>query len=208
MDLNKTAKMLEGLQTIGTAAKRLGVSRRTAINTIWKLRKEGLVETGYGRRKIRMYRIRTIKKPETGFKGLYDIINENSKVKLFAKEIHKIHDHELTVEEAIVRAVKESDFRTILAALGLFNKIKSWPRLLEFAKKEQITRKIGALYDIARRTIRVKKMDERTRKALLKGKTKDKRIIKGTRSLDFKDIEKEWNVFIPFNKADLEVYKE
>src|SRR3989338_4695715 len=208
MDLTKTAKMLEGLQTIGTAAKRLNVSKRTAINTIWKLRKKGLVETGYGKRKIRMYRIRTIKKPETGFKGLYDIINENSKVKLFSAQQYRIHDHEMTVEEAIVRAVKEGDFRTILAALGLFNKIKSWPRLLEFAKKEQITRKIGALYDVARKTIRVKKIDERTRKALLKGKTKDKYIIKGIRSPDFKDIEKNWGVFIPFNKADLEVYRE
>lgn len=208
MDLNKTAKMLEGLQTADTAAKRLNVSKRTAVNTIWKLRKEGLIETGYGKRKIRLYRISAVKKPETGFRGLYDIINENSKVKLFTAQQYRVHDHELTVEEAIVRVVKEGDFRTILAALGLFNKIKSWPKLLEFAKKEQITRKIGALYDAARKTIRVKKIDERTRNALLKGKAKDKHIIKGIRSSDFRDIEKNWNVFLPFNKADLEVYKE
>ena len=114
----------------------------------------------------------------------------------------------MTIEEAVVRAVKEGDFRTVLAALGLFNKVKSWPRLLKFAKKEGITRKIGALYDAAKTIIRVKRMDKRTRKALLNGKAKDRYIIKKIKSKDFEGIEKEWNVFIPFNKADLEVYKE
>jgi len=89
MKLEEIARLLEGLQTADTIAKKLSISRRTAVNIIWKLRKNGLVETGYGKRKIRLYRIRTIKKPDVGFKGLYDIINENSRVKLFAKEIHK-----------------------------------------------------------------------------------------------------------------------
>ena len=191
-----------------TIAKRRGISRRTAINLIWILRKKGLVETGYGKRKIRLYRIRAIKKPDIGFKGLYDIINENSKVKVFAKEQHRIHGHKLTIEEAIIRAIEEEDFRTILAALGLFNKIKDWSRLLKFAKKEKLTRKVGALYDVARTAIKVKRIDKRIRKALLKGTVGDKYIVKKIRSADFKDIEKEWNVFIPFNKADLGVYKE
>ena len=208
MKLENTAKALEGLQTIDTVAKKLDISRRTAINVIWRLRKNGLVETGYGKRKIRLYRIRTLKKPDIGFKGMYDIINENSKVKLFTRQQYKIHDHELTIEEAITRAVKEGDFRTVLAALGLFNKINSWPMLLKFAKKENITRKIGALYDVARTAIKTKKMDKRTRKALLKGEIGDKYVGMRIKSNDFKDIEKEWNVFMPFNKADLEVYKE
>jgi len=208
MDLQNIAKSLEGLQTVDTIAKRLGISRRTAINLIWILRKKGLVETGYGKRKIRLYRIRAIKKPDIGFKGLYDIINENSKVKVFAKEQHRIHGHKLTIEEAIIRAIEEEDFRTILTALGLFNKIKDWSRLLKFAKKEKLTRKVGALYDVARTAIKVKRIDKRIRKALLKGTVGDKYIVKKIRSADFKDIEKEWNVFIPFNKADLGVYKE
>src|SRR3989338_3298836 len=206
MDLQNIAKSLEGLQTVDTIAKRLGISRRTAINLIWILRKKGLVETGYGKRKIRLYRIRAIKKPDIGFKGLYDIINENSKVKVFAKEQHRIHGHKLTIEEAIIRAIEEEDFRTILTALGLFNKIKDWSRLLKFAKKEKLTRKVGALYDVARTAIKVKRIDKRIRKALLKGTVGDKYIVKKIRSADFKDIEKEWNVFIPFNKADLAVY--
>ena len=208
MKLEEIARLLEGLQTADTIAKKLSISRRTAVNIIWKLRKNGLVETGYGKRKIRLYRIRTIKKPDVGFKGLYDIINENSRVKLFAKEIHKVHDHKMTIEEAIVRAIKEGDFRTVLAVLGLFNNINNWSKLLEFAKKEKITRKVGALYDTARTTIKVRRMDKRTRNALLKGNIKDKFVIKKIRSDNFKEIEKEWKVFIPFNKADLEVYKE
>src|SRR3989338_8262013 len=188
MELNEIAKTLEGLQTADTAAKKLNISKRTAINVIWKLRKKGLVETGYGKRKIRMYRISILKKPDIGFKGLYDIINENSKVKLFTRQQYKIHDHELTIEEAITRAVKEGDFRTVLAALGLFNKIKGWPMLLKFAKKENITRKIGALYDVARTAIKTKKMDKRTRKVLLKGEIEDKYIIMRIKSNDFKDI--------------------
>ncbi len=208
MEMRGIAQTLEGLQTVDTIAKKLDISRRTAINVIWRLRKAGLVETGYGKRRIRLYRIRTLKKPDTGFEGLYDIINKNSKIKLFARETHKIHDHRLTVEEAIVRAIKEGDFRTILAALGLFNKIRNWSRLLKFAKKEKAARKLGALYDVARTIIRVKRMDKRTRNALAKGKIKDRHIIKGIKSSDFKDIEREWNVFIPFNRADLEAYKE
>lgn len=208
MKLEKIAKTLDGLQTVDTVAKILGISRRSAINIIWKLRKRGLVETSHGKRKVRMYRIRALKKPDIGSKGLYDIINKTSKVKLFTREIHRIHDHKLTIEEAIIRAIKEGDFRTVLAALGLFNKIKNWSRLLRFAKKEQITKKVGVLYDVARTTIKVKRMDKRTRNALRNGKIKNKYIIKRIKSSDFKEIEKEWNVFIPFNKADLGAYKE
>lgn len=208
MKLEKIAKTLDGLQTVDTVAKILGISRRSAINIIWKLRKRGLVETSHGKRKVRMYRIRALKKPDIGSKGLYDIINKTSKVKLFTREIHRIHDHKLTIEEAIIRAIKEGDFRTVLAALGLFNKIKNWSRLLRFAKKEQITKKVGGLYDVARTTIKVKRMDKRTRNALRNGKIKNKYIIKRIKSSDFKEIEKEWNVFIPFNKADLGAYKE
>ena len=51
-------------------------------------------------------------------------------------------------------------------------------------------------------------MDERTRKSLLKMKTRKLFIIKHAKSKDFKDVEKIWKVYIPFNRADLERYKE
>lgn len=208
MGIEQTAKKLEGLQTIDTIAKLMGVSRRTAINIAWRLRKKGLAQTGYGKRKIRLYRISRLKKPENGFEGIYDIINKNSKVKLFTKEVHKIHYHKLTIEEAIVRAIKTEDFRTILSSLGLFNKVRDWSGLLEFAKKEQLTHQLGALYDVSKTAMKVRKMDKRVEKALLRGKTQGRYIIRNIRSKDFKDIEKKWKLSIPFNKADLEVYKE
>ena len=108
----------------------------------------------------------------------------------------------------IVKAVQTGDFRTVLAALNLFSKIKDWALLGEIAKRENVGRKIGALYDAARTIIRVKRMDQRTRKSLLKSKIDSKFIVKNAKTKDLKNIEKSWNVYLPFNKADLEAYKE
>ena len=208
MDLFGLAKKLEGLQTVETIAKHLDIDRRTAINYIWKLRKEGLVETIYGKRKIRMYRILRIKPIKAGYPGLYEVLNKNSKIKIYAPYINRIYDHKPSAEEIIVRAVQTGDFRTILSALNLFNKIKDWSLLSELAKKANIGRKIGALYDAARTIIRVRRMKERTRKSLLKSKIENKFIVKHARTKDLTHIEKIWNVYLPFNKADLEAYKE
>lgn len=208
MDMQELAKRLEGIHTALTISKILNISKRTAINLIWKLRKEGLVETIYGKRKIRMYKIRTTKKVDKGFPSLYEIINKNSKVKVIPRYNIIIHTHKLTIEEAVVQSLNTKDFRVILASLGLFNKIKRWALVNKFAKKYNVGRQIGALYDTAKRVIKVKRMDERTRKSLLKSKIKDKFIIKGLKTKDFIEIEKEWKVYVPFNKSDLEVYKE
>lgn len=208
MNIQELAKKLEGIHTVQTISKILNISKRTAINYIWKLRKKGLVETIYGKRKIRMYKIKAIRKLERGYPGLYDMINENSKVKIVPRYSTRIYTHKLTIEEAIVKAVKTKEFRIILASLGLFNKIKNWHLLNEFAKKEEIGRKLGALYDTARKVIKLKRMDNRTKKSLLRSKVNDKSIINGLKTKDFKDIEEIWNVYIPFNKSDLEVYKE
>ena len=202
------AKRLEGLQTVDSIAKNLGIGRRTAINYVWELRKKGFVETVYGKRKIRMYRISPFKKIKFGYPGLYDFLSQNSKIKVYPPYIERIYDHKPTAEEMIVRAVKTGDLRTILSSLALFNKVKSWPRLARIARKESVGRKIGALYDAARTIIRVKRMDKRTRKALLKSKVEGKFIVKNARTKDLKDIEKAWNVYLPFNNADLEAYKE
>ena len=51
-------------------------------------------------------------------------------------------------------------------------------------------------------------MDKKTRKALLNSKVEDKQIVKYARTKDLQQIEKEWKVSLPFNKADLEAYKE
>ena len=208
MEVFELAKKLEGLQTVDSIAKILDVSRRTAINYAWMLRKKGFAETMYGKRKIRMYSISPLKAFKAGYAGFYEFLNNNSKIKVYAPYMHRIYDHKLNAEEAIVRAIKTGDFRVVLSSLALFNKVKDWQYLSQLARKENIGRKVGALYDAARTIIKTKKMDERTRKALLKSKTEDKFIIKNARTKDLTNIEKTWNVYLPFNKADLEAYKE
>lgn len=208
MDLIDITKKLEGLQTVDSVSKILNIDKRTAINYIWKLRKEGFVETIYGKRKIRMYRVSPFKVNRFGYPGLYEFLNQNSKIKVYAPHIYRIYNHRPTPEEMIVEAVKTGDLRTILSSLALFNKVKDWSMLSQIAKKENLGRKIGALYDTARTVIRVKRIDKKIRKALLKSKVNDKFIVKNARTKDLKSIENLWKVYLPFNKADLRAYKE
>ena len=208
MDIQELAKRLEGMHTVTTIAKTLNISRRTAVNYVSELRKKGFVEVLRGKRKVRMYKIRTFKKLNKGYPGLIETINTNSKVKIVSRYDERVYTHKLTVEEAVVKAVLTREFRVILASLGLFNKIKDWHLLNKFAVEYGVEREIGTLYDTAREVIKVRRMDERTRKSLLLSKAKNKFIINGLRSKDFQHIEKIWNIKIPFNKSDLEVYKE
>lgn len=205
MDIETLAKQLQGLQTVSSIAKSLNISKRTAINYAWLLRKKGLLKTAYGGKKIRIYRVTPEIRKGRG-QSIFELINKNSKIKIAVKEDYIVHK-KLSIEETLVRAIATKRFRIILASLGLFNKINNWSRLYKYAVKFNVTNKVGALYDIARQTIKVKKMDKRTRKALLNKKSKDKYIIDNIKSKDFKDIEKIWKVYIPFNKADLGEYK-
>ena len=202
------AKKLEGLNTLEMVRKSLNVKKSTAIKIISLLRKEGFVETSGGGKKPRLYKISPIRVAGKEHLGLYDIINKYSKVKLFEPFKHKVMDRKLTIEEAIPMAIKQREFRLTLASLGLFNFVKDWSKLHYFAKKYDVMKEIGALYDIARSYMKTRKMDERTRKSLLKTKTRKLFIIKHAKSKDFTDIEKKWNVYVPFNKADLTRYKE
>jgi len=202
------AKRLEGLSTLKMVQNKLSVKKSTAIKILSILRKEGFVETSGGGKEPRLYKISPIRIAGKENLGLYDIINMYSRVKITKPVEHKIMDRRLSVEEALPMAVKEGNFRLVLASLGLFNCIKDWPELCHYAKKYDAGRKIGALYDVARAIIRVKRMDKRTRNALLKSKVKNKAIVQYARTKDYKKIEKKWNVNIPFNKADLMRYKE
>ena len=206
--INDVLKKLEGLNTIGMIQKKLNVSKKTAIKKVHELRKKGYVETSGGRQQPRIYRIARIKIKKIGYPGLYDIINENSPVKLVKLYEHRIINKKLPIEEALVRAVKTEDYRVILASLALFSKIKNWSRLYQYAKQNKVRKKIGALYDVARTTIRVKKMNEKTRNLLRTAKEKNRYIVKDLKSKDFIDIEKKWKIYIPFNKTDLTRLKE
>lgn len=206
------AKKLEGMHTLETAAKTLNVKKSTTVKIISILRKEGFVETSGGGKKPRLYKISPIRIAGKEHLGIYDLINKYSKVKLWEPYKHKVIDRNLSVEEAIPMAVntavKERNFRLVLAVLGLFNHVKDWSKLGHYSKKYNVARRVGALYDVTRTMMKTRKMDNRTRKALLKGKDKSRFIIKPHKSKDFEDIGKKWRVYIPFNKADLTRYGE
>ena len=204
----ETAKKLEGINTLKMVMKELNVRKSTAIKMLSLLRKEGFVETSGGGKKPRLYKISPIRIAGKEHLGLYDIINKYSKIKLFKPFEHKVMDRKLSIEEAIPMAVKEGNFRLVLASLGLFNFVKNWSKLCFYSKKYNVARKLGALYDVTRTIMKTRKMDNRTRKALLKGKDKNKFIIKPHKAKDFKEIGKKWKVYIPFNRADLMRYKE
>jgi len=202
------AKKLEGINTLEMVSKKLNVRKSTAIKLLSILRKEGFVETSGGGKQPRLYKISPIRIAGKEHLGIYDIINKYSKVKLFKPFEHKVIDRDLTVEEAIPMAVQTGNFRLILAALGLFNHVKNWPKLSYYSKKYNVARKTGALYEVARTIMKTARMDNRTRKSLLKGNDKSKFIVKPHKPGYFKDIEKTWRVFVPFHKSDLMRYKE
>ncbi|MBW2984053.1 hypothetical protein KY361_03005 [Candidatus Woesearchaeota archaeon] len=202
------AKRLEGLHTIKTIQKELKIARSTAIKLMCFLRKQGFVETSGGGKQPRFYRISPIKVKKAGYPGLYDMINKYSPIKIAEPVKHRIMGKRISVEEALVRAVETGKFRVILASLALFRHIKNWSRLYEIAKQHNVRRKVGALYDLARLFIKVRRMDKKTENNLLSSKDKDKYIIPEMSSEDFADIQKKWKIYIPFTRYDLRRYKE
>ncbi|MFA4819779.1 MAG: hypothetical protein WC613_02350 [Candidatus Aenigmatarchaeota archaeon] len=202
MDWLEMAKRLRGMQTAASAAKALDVGRRTAVNYISELRKLGYVRTSRGKGKIRMYEISETKAIKKSGTDLYDFINSLSPVKVHKPYEYIIHG-KLSAEEAIARAIETKDFRTILAAMYLFRLVKDWPELNRQTKMRGLQRSVGALYDLARKYIRVRAMDKRTRNSLLKARTEDKFIVPHMRSKNFQDIERVWNVYLPFNDGDM-----
>ena len=92
--------------------------------------------------------------------------------------------------------------------MPLFNKVKDFSKLYNLAKKENIRRKLGALYEVARKTVKTKKIDDKHLKLMLKAKDKKKFVVPNAKSKDFMDIENKWKVYIPFNKQDLWRLKE
>ena len=207
MKWQELAKNLEGLQTIRTIRKKLGVSQRTAINYAYELRKRGFLTETRGNNKTRIYEVRALPSVSHGYPGLYDVINSNSRVKLTKPYEHRVY-HEMSIEEAIIKAIKTEDYRVILASLALFGKVKNWALLHKLAKKDGLLRHVGALYQVAKKCVRVKKMDMRIMKSMKQNSYKQKFIVPKMKSKDFIYIEKEWGVLIPFNKSDLYRYKE
>lgn len=201
----KTIEKLEGVHNIDSIMEILKIKRNTAIKIISSLRKEGYIKTKQTKSKKRIYYISRMNK--IGGKSYYDIINKYSPVKVSESEIYKIYGREPALEEALIYAIKTKNLRLILASLSLFKHIKNWRLLFNLAKKNHDERKVNALYDLSRKFIKTRRMDKRFRNKYLPKKEKYIYIIDKLKSNNFKEIEKTWRVYLPFNSSDLEDYK-
>lgn len=193
---------LEGTQTIESVMDILNINRQQAIYFIHRLRGRGYVKTKRLSKTMMEYSISLDNK--LGGASFQDILNKNSPVKVSPSH-YKIHGKTPTFEETLVFAINTRSFRTILASLALFQKNTDWVSLYRMAKKRGIERQVGALYDVSRRIMQTRKMTNRYRYYALRDGSWQY-IIPGLKSKDFKDIERKWKVYIPFNKKDLEAY--
>ena len=198
-------KKLEGVQTIDSASNILKTSKDKAIYYLFRLRKEGYIKTKRLSNNKRVYNISF----ENKLKGTsyFEIINQHSPVKIATPITYKIYGKVPSLEETLVYAVKTGSLRTILASLALFKKINNWSELYQLAKKNKIERQVGALYDLAKKIMRVRRMPERFRNNALPNKKYNfEYTIPGLMSKDFNDIEANWKIYLPFNKNDLSDY--
>lgn len=202
----KLLERLEGIQTIETIMKNLDVKRKTAIDYVSILKTEGYVKTKQIQNHKKVYYIEFENK--LGGQSYVELINKYSPIKLSENKIYKIYGKRLTIEEALVNAIGSRSSRVIIASLILFKNMKNWKLLYQLAKEKGLTREVCALYDLARKIMKTRKMDLKYLNNSLPNKgDKFKEIIPHFKSKDYNDIENKWKVYLPFNKADLEEYK-
>lgn len=205
MEISELLQQLAGIQTLGSIMDILQVNKKMATYYIHRLRKEGYVKTRRLSSNRRVYRISVDNK--LGGKSYYDIINQYSPIKISTPIVHKIYGKGPTLEETLIYAIKTKSLRTILASLALFKKINNWVELYHLAKENHIERQVGALYDLARRIMKVRRMNNTFRnRALPKKEYKFRYVIPELTSKDFMEIEEVWKIYLPFNKKDLEEY--
>jgi len=198
-------KKLEGIHSIESIASIMGCNKEKAIYYIYRLRKKGYVKTKKDDRNKRIYYVYFENK--LGGKSYIDIINEHSPIKVTSSQDHKIYG-KVSLEETLIFAVKSKNLRIILASLALFKKINNWKEFYKLARLNNAKRKVGALYDLSKKIMKIRKMTKRFRKnSLPKGVEKYEFIIPGLKTYDFQEIEKKWRVYLPFNTQDLEEYK-
>ncbi len=206
MRTKELLKKLEGIQTIESVMDTLNADKNKAIYYVYRLRKEGYVKTKKQSNNRRVYNISFENK--LGGKSYYEIINQHSPIKIATPVVYKIYGKEPSLEETLIYAIKTKSLRTILASLALFKKINNWAELYDLAKKNHIGRQVGALYDLARRIMKVRRMAPKFRNsALPKEEYRFEYVIPELKSKDFIEIEKIWKIYLPFNKKDLEEYE-
>ncbi len=200
---------IEGTQTIDDVQEKLKIDRAKAIYLLHRLRKLGYIRTKYLPNKKRVYSITPLNKQE-GISYLEAFNNNmpNASLMISNKEDYFVHGRKIKAEDLLIYALKKCTVRYVISSLFLFRKIEDWSYLYKLAKKEDLARKISALYEVARLFIKkVRKMPKRFRRLTTpKKENKYLFIIKGFNSDDFKDIEKRWKVYIPLNRADLDEF--
>lgn len=197
-------KKLEGKQTIDTIAEALHMRKTSALNIIAKLKKKRYLKTSGGGRQKRIYTIATKTFDEEN--GMFAVINKYAKTKIIAPYRHVVYG-KYGPEDAIIDAILLKDIRTLQAALWLFNHLKDWKQLSERAKIMHCETIVGALYDFSRKTIKTRKMPEHIYGSLLRRRTAQKLFIirnLQTDDAEIKEIEKRWNVSIPFSEKERE----
>lgn len=195
MDKELLLKKLEGLHTLDTVAEAIHIKKQSALNLLSGLKKEGYVTVSGGRQQKRFYKI-TARKQRKRDKGMFDIINKYSPMKLAPWYDHQVHGH-YGPEEALIDAIQTQSFRAILASLRLFNHITDWGKLHRLAKEKGCWQKVGALYDVSRLYFRVRKMPP------YKYKAKKWQNLTQLKKLNFPHIAKKWHVYMPFNEKDM-----
>ena len=203
MDWRAVAREAEGLHTADSFSRALSLRPSTAIFYLHRLRQAGFVRTQRGKRGKRLYDISPLQLRPVGSPGFLDIINAQSVCPVSAPCPARVYGRRLTLEEAIVEAIGTKDYRIIRAALSAFRSVHRWDLLYTAAKKAQQERQVGALYALARRLYRIRAMDGRFLRLFREAPLRENFLSPPLRSRDFTDIEKEWGVRLPFNKADV-----
>lgn len=199
-------RKLEGTHTVKTVTEELGIKRQSAINLLSRLKKESYATAGGGGRQKRLYTI-TARKQRKREQGMFDIINRYSHMKIAPWFDHQVHGS-YGIEEALIDAIETGRFRTILAGLRLFSHIVDWPKLYRLAKEKGCWQKVGALYEVARKYVKARRMPSRYMQ-MQEGKKQQAKwqALTQLRKANFPEIANKWRVYVPFNEKDLEAIR-
>lgn len=192
---------LEGLHTVETVMRVLGITRQSVLNLLSRLKKQGYVTTSGGGKQVRLYKI-TMRKQRPRVPGMFDIINRYSPMKLAPWYDHQVHG-QYGPEEALIDAIQTKSFRVILASLRLFNHITDWPKLYRLAREKDCWAKVGALHDIGQIFFRVRKLPVQYAKGNGQQQGFLTRTYETTEPV-FLPIAQKWHVPIPFRWGDID----
>lgn len=204
MKLGKAHKLLIGTHSAESAAKTLQVSKSYALVILSRLKKQGYIKASGSPRR---YTITTTKQRKR-HPGVYDVLNKYNPihVQVQSSTDHQVHT-EYTVEDAIVEAHKRQSIRLLRATLRAYNGVTDWKKLYDLAKKQNVWPQVAAMYDLARKYVRVRKMPQRYQNTAKKRQTtqiKERtKVTKWSGGHAFPEIESKWGVTLPFNENDL-----